>query len=174
MTRRATLRPRPPNRRRVALIASSAVSAVSRAATTPLWKVLLTPVSTRPTSASAGAVQASGEPAKWRRSGCWASISSSDHDGSDAASPAGWSMRIVREMLLRFPITRDEAVGRINQAWGHLDYIGDTDVIFHETAQLLGEDHLLREGLPLYCGKDSRWWLGEEGLRPMPYEPPGG
>jgi hypothetical protein len=74
--------------------------------------------------------------------------------------------RIIHEMLLRFPITRDEAVSRINQAWGHLDYIGDTDLIFHESAQ-----HWAKT---IYYGKDSRSWFGEEGLPPMPYDHPPG
>jgi hypothetical protein len=73
---------------------------------------------------------------------------------------------IIREMLLRFPIARDEAVGRINQAWGHLDYVGDTDLTFHETAQYWAKT--------IYYGKDSRWWLGEDRLKPAPYEPPRG
>jgi hypothetical protein len=72
--------------------------------------------------------------------------------------------RIIHEMLLWFPITRDEAVGRINQAWGHLDYIGDTDLMFHESA--------LDWAKTIYYGKDSRWWLSEEGLPPVPYELP--
>jgi hypothetical protein len=71
---------------------------------------------------------------------------------------------IVHEMLVRFPITRDEAVGRVNQQWGHLDYIGDSDLIFHEEP-----DDWART---IYYGKDSRWWQGEEGLPPAPYDPP--
>lgn len=68
---------------------------------------------------------------------------------------------IVTEMLLLFPITREEAVGRVNAAWGHLDYVGDTDVMFHETATYWAKT--------IYYGKDSCWWLGEEGLQPLPY-----
>lgn len=71
---------------------------------------------------------------------------------------------IIHEMLIRFPITRDEAVGRVNRQWGGLDYIGDSDLIFHETP-----DDWART---IYYGKDSRWWLGEEGLSPVPYQPP--
>lgn len=71
---------------------------------------------------------------------------------------------IIHEMLVWFPITRDEAVGRVNQQWRHLDYIGDSDLMFHETP--------VDWAKTIYYGKDSRWWLGEEGLRPVPYEPP--
>ncbi len=72
---------------------------------------------------------------------------------------------IVTKMLLLFPISRAEAVGRINDSWGHLDYIGDSDVIFHETAEYWAKT--------IYYGKDSHWWLGEEGLKPLPYTPSG-
>ncbi|MEU7613614.1 hypothetical protein [Micromonospora sp. NPDC049204] len=70
--------------------------------------------------------------------------------------------QVLHEMLVRFPITRDEAVGRVNQAWGHIDHIGDKDLIFHESP-----DEWART---IYYGKDSRWWQGENGLRPLPYE----
>ncbi|HEX2774622.1 MAG TPA: hypothetical protein VHN18_19655 [Micromonosporaceae bacterium] len=36
-------------------------------------------------------------------------------------------------MLVRFPICRDEAVGRMKSAVGHLDYIGESALSFHET-----------------------------------------
>jgi hypothetical protein len=71
---------------------------------------------------------------------------------------------IIHELLIRFPITRDEAVGRVNHQWEGLDYIGDADLIFHETP-----DDWART---IYYGKDSRWWQGEEGLSPAPYHPP--
>jgi hypothetical protein len=74
--------------------------------------------------------------------------------------------QIVAEMLSLFPITRDEAVGRINDHWGHLEYIGDRDLIFHETAEYWAKT--------IYYGKDSHWWLGEEGLPPVPYRPRSG
>lgn len=71
---------------------------------------------------------------------------------------------IITKMLHLFPITRAEAVGRINDSWGHLGQIGDSDIIFHETAEYWAKT--------IYYGKDSNWWLGEEGLSPRPYEPP--
>ncbi|WP_067509416.1 hypothetical protein [Actinoplanes sp. TFC3] len=71
--------------------------------------------------------------------------------------------QVVHEMVVRFPITRDEAVGRVNHAWGHLDYLGDEDLIFHEPP-----DDWART---IYYGKDSRWWQGEDGLEPLPYGP---
>lgn len=54
-------------------------------------------------------------------------------------------------------------MGRVNQAWGHLDHIGDKDLIFHESP-----DEWTRT---IYYAKDSRWWQGENGLKPLPYEP---
>jgi hypothetical protein len=54
---------------------------------------------------------------------------------------------IIRELLLRFPIARAEAVGRINQAWGHLVHIGDANLIFHETAQYRAKTIYYGEGL---------------------------
>lgn len=71
--------------------------------------------------------------------------------------------QIVHQMVLRFGITRDEAVGRVNQAWGHLDHIADTDLIFHQSPPEWAGD--------IYYGRDSGWWNGEDGLRPVPYEP---
>jgi hypothetical protein len=68
---------------------------------------------------------------------------------------------IVTNMLVLFPITRDEAVGRVNETWQHIEYIGDDDVIFHETAVYWAKT--------IYYGRDSHWWLGEEGLQPIPY-----
>jgi hypothetical protein len=73
---------------------------------------------------------------------------------------------IIHEMLVRFPITRAEAVGRVNDAWRHLDYIGDSDLIFHEMPSYWART--------IYYGKESLWWLGEEGLSPAPYDPPEG
>ena len=72
--------------------------------------------------------------------------------------------RIVERMLFLFPITRTEAVGRVNEQWGHLGFIADDDLIFHETAEYWAKT--------LYYGSDSRWWLGEEGLDPLPYGGP--
>ena len=63
--------------------------------------------------------------------------------------------RIVDQMVDRFGISRDEAVARVNDAWGHLDHIGDDDLIFHETAEYWART--------IYYGKDSHWWLGGEG-----------
>lgn len=57
--------------------------------------------------------------------------------------------QVLHEMLMRFPIMRDEAVGRVNQAWGHLDHIGGKDLTFHESP-----DDWARI---IYYGKDSRW-----------------
>jgi hypothetical protein len=73
--------------------------------------------------------------------------------------------QIVELMVDRFSISRDEAVGRVNQAWRHLDHIGDSDLIFHELPEYWAKT--------IYFGKDSQWWLGEEGLEPLPYDPRG-
>lgn len=71
---------------------------------------------------------------------------------------------IVEQMLFLFPITREEAIGRINETWQHVSYLGDDDVIFHETAVYWAKT--------IYYGKESMWWLGEEGLPPRPYPAP--
>lgn len=68
---------------------------------------------------------------------------------------------IARRMVIRFPITRDEAVGRINRHWRGLTF-GDDDLIFHETAD--------EWAMSIYYGHDSSWWLRDEGERvPLPY-----
>jgi hypothetical protein len=70
---------------------------------------------------------------------------------------------VVREMLLLFPITRSEAVGRLNRFWSGQDFSEELDV------------NLLRHEEPdywaktVYYGRDVPWWKGEDGLEPEPY-----
>lgn len=70
---------------------------------------------------------------------------------------------IVREMLFLFPITRAEAVGRLNRFWAGQDFSDDLDL------------NLLRHEIPIhwaksiYYGPSAAWWKGEEGLEPQPY-----
>jgi hypothetical protein len=70
---------------------------------------------------------------------------------------------ILREMLFLFPITRAEAVGRLNRFWARQDFTSELDV------------NLLRHEVPtywaktIYYGRYKPWWKGEEGLEPDPY-----
>jgi hypothetical protein len=72
--------------------------------------------------------------------------------------------RIVEKMLILFPISRVEAVGRVNRQWRHVPYFGDDDIIFHETSEYWAKT--------IYYGDDSHWWHGEDGLTPVPYDGP--
>ena len=71
--------------------------------------------------------------------------------------------QIAREMVLLFPITMDEAVGRINRFWQGRDITSEVevDMLLHEEP-----DSWART---VYYGRNSSWWLGEEGLKPLPY-----
>lgn len=71
---------------------------------------------------------------------------------------------IIERMLVLFPITRTEAIGRINQEWRHVKRMDDSDIAFHETVDYWAKT--------IYYGKDSRWWQSEEGLSPQPYSGP--
>jgi hypothetical protein len=72
--------------------------------------------------------------------------------------------RIADTMVSLQSIPREEAVGRINRAFKDTKFRkGDKrpDLIFHETPEYWAKT--------IYYGKDSRWWVGEEGLEPLPY-----
>jgi hypothetical protein len=67
---------------------------------------------------------------------------------------------VVAEMVRRFGIGRDEAIGRINNAWEGNDFLG-IDVRFHETPDFWAND--------IYYGADSFWWKYPSDLKPLPY-----
>ncbi len=74
---------------------------------------------------------------------------------------------IVETMMRSFGITREEAIGRINQSWADVPAVA-------------GEDEIYRE-LPAYWanhfmfGKASFWWIRDRDahalppLKPLPY-----
>jgi len=70
---------------------------------------------------------------------------------------------IVQEMVLLFPITRDECVGRLNRFWAGQDFSGELKVnlLKHEVTTFWAKT--------IYYGPNARWWNGEEGLDPEPY-----
>ncbi len=68
---------------------------------------------------------------------------------------------IVQEMLRKFGISKDEAVGRMNAAWRGLT-IDKDDITFHEDEEYWANT--------LYYGKDSQWWTNPPGLKPLPYK----
>lgn len=70
---------------------------------------------------------------------------------------------IAREMVLLFPITMDEAVGRINRFWHGQTFVSDLAVgtLMHEEPDVWAKR--------IYYGPNVDWWLGEDGLEPLPY-----
>lgn len=70
---------------------------------------------------------------------------------------------IVREMLLLFPITRAEAVGRLNKFWAGQDFRGELDL------NLLTHEEPTYWAKTIYYGRNVSWWKGEDDLRPEPY-----
>jgi hypothetical protein len=71
--------------------------------------------------------------------------------------------QIAREMVLLFPITMDEAIGRINRFWQGRDMTTEVAVnmLLHEEPDSWAKN--------VYYGRASNWWLGEEGLKPLPF-----
>jgi hypothetical protein len=70
---------------------------------------------------------------------------------------------IVRRMLLLFPITRDEAVGRVNRFWAGQDFSRELKV------NLLTHEDTIFWAKTIYYGPNAQWGKGEEGLKPLPY-----
>lgn len=70
---------------------------------------------------------------------------------------------IVREMLFLFPITRAEAVGRLNRFWAGRNFSNELSVnlLMHEEPDYWAKT--------IYYGPNTPWWKGEEGLKPQPY-----
>ncbi|HZM83534.1 MAG TPA: hypothetical protein VFC19_48075 [Candidatus Limnocylindrales bacterium] len=78
------------------------------------------------------------------------------------ASPkvVGYLWRIIAEMVDRFGITEDEAVGRMNQAWAAQKFDDDGDWLFHKNEEYWAVN--------IYYGPDGNW-LPKDQLRPLPY-----
>jgi hypothetical protein len=71
---------------------------------------------------------------------------------------------IYEKMIKLFGISYDEAIGRINQHFRHVDkFVGDEVLIYHETEEYWAKT--------IYYGDNSFWWLkeGKEELKPVPY-----
>jgi hypothetical protein len=68
---------------------------------------------------------------------------------------------IVGEMIRLFDIPEDEAVGRVNGQWQHLDLTDPLDVILHEDEVFWAKD--------IYFGHDSAWWNDEANAKPRPF-----
>jgi hypothetical protein len=75
----------------------------------------------------------------------------------------GYLEEIAREMVLLFPITLDEALGRINREFADRRFLTEVEVnvLLHEEQDTWAKH--------VYYGRESCWWLGEEGLCPQPY-----
>lgn len=71
---------------------------------------------------------------------------------------------VAREMVILFPIRMDEAVGRINREFLNRTFLTpiEVDVLLHEEQDVWAKH--------IYYGRDSCWWLCEDGLRPQPYD----
>ncbi len=70
---------------------------------------------------------------------------------------------IVRKMLILFPITRAEAVGRLNRFWAGQQFSEELDV------NLLRHEDTNYWAKTIYYGANTQWWKGEEGLQPERY-----
>jgi hypothetical protein len=67
---------------------------------------------------------------------------------------------IAREMCVRFGVSKEEALGRINRAWAGQSIVGD-DIVYHEDEVFWACD--------IYYGHDSLWWKPGEKPEPLPY-----
>ena len=68
--------------------------------------------------------------------------------------------RIADEMIRRFGISEDEALGRINELWRGVDF-EPQDLRYHETEEYWAND--------VYFGHGSLWWMNPPNLKPVPY-----
>lgn len=82
------------------------------------------------------------------------------------AEASAYLEEMAREMLLLFPITLDEARSRINREFENRMFLSpvEVDYLMHEEQDVWARH--------IYYGRNSFWWLGEEGLEPRPYVHP--
>jgi uncharacterized protein (TIGR02452 family) len=66
-------------------------------------------------------------------------------------------------MVDQFGISRDEAIGRINNHWRGIEIRGSKDLVYHQGADWWAKT--------IYYGKESQWWKEPLGLNPLPYSP---
>lgn len=67
---------------------------------------------------------------------------------------------IIREMVDRFGIVREEALERVNRMWGGLEIIGEEGLVYHEDEVFWA--------VTIFYGKDSGWWKDPPDLKPLP------
>jgi hypothetical protein len=72
-------------------------------------------------------------------------------------------LEIAEYMVHNFEIRLDEAIGRINEKWGHLPSIVDSIVIPHFEPE--------EWAYMIYYGVDENWKIGEDNkhIKPLPY-----
>lgn len=71
-------------------------------------------------------------------------------------------LNIKSEMVNRFAISEEEAIGRINNYFENMEFIGYKLMLYHEDETYWANT--------IYYGKDSEWWLREgEAIEPTPY-----
>ena len=76
---------------------------------------------------------------------------------------------IVEAMMRSFGITREEAIGRINESWAHVPVVAGEDEIYREFPKYWANHFMF--------GKASLWWItgekrdaqGLPPLKPLPY-----
>jgi hypothetical protein len=86
---------------------------------------------------------------------------------TDAKSDA-FCREIAAEMVRKYGVSDEEAVGRINRGWRGQDILGEMNIVYHELPEYWA--HVM------YLGKDSYWWItGEKreqlGLGPVVPKP---
>lgn len=69
--------------------------------------------------------------------------------------------QIAADMVRRFGISLDEAVGRINRRWAGVPALGAESLLYHESV-----DHWAND---IYYGHDSFWWNSPPDLKPQEY-----
>ena len=86
------------------------------------------------------------------------------------AELAAFCCEIADELVTRFGISEEEAVGRINRDWRLRYCLGPhVYLAYHETPEYWAQE--------IYYGKDSRWWMAPEDrerlglgpVEPLPY-----
>ena len=70
---------------------------------------------------------------------------------------------IAHAMITLFPIAIDEANGRINRFFSGHQFVTavEVSVLLHEEPEAWAKS--------VYYGENADWWLGEDGLEPLPY-----
>ena len=81
---------------------------------------------------------------------------------STSEKTAPFFERIAQTMMDSFGVDRREALDRMNRHWKGQSIVDEDDVLFHEDETFWA--------FTVYYGAHSRWWLGTEGLRPLPLD----